>query len=125
VVLDGSALLALLLDEIGADTVRACLPGSVMSAPTYSEVVIKLQRMDMSTSDILEALQGDLSIHVIPFDAEQAHMAAILYPQFKDHALSFSDRATLALALSKGWAVLSGDPKWSRMELPIPLLYIR
>ena len=125
VVLDSSALLALLLDELGADAVRAALPGSVISAPTFSEVVTKLQRMDMPTADILEALQTDLSLQIIPFDTEQAQMAAILFPQLKEHQLSFSDRSTLALALSRGWPVLSGDPKWTKLELPIPLKYIR
>ena len=79
VVLDASALLALLNGEDGARLVATELPGSVISAVNYSEVVGKLADAGMPETRIRNALEG-LHLEIVPFDYEQALEAGLLRP---------------------------------------------
>ena len=70
VVLDASALLALLNQEVEGEKVAAVLPDACMSAVNVSEVVAKLTDKGLSESEITEIFKA-LSLSVIPFDEEQ------------------------------------------------------
>ena len=76
-VLDASALLALLQNEPGADAVAAVLPSGVMSAVNLSEVVGKLVDHGMPADAIRNALDG-LPIDVHAFDHAAAYEAGEL-----------------------------------------------
>ena len=79
VVLDASALLALLNAEPGADVVREAVSDAAISAVNFSEVVAKLAEGGMPGEAIAEALDG-LELNVLPFDADQALAAGLLRP---------------------------------------------
>lgn len=125
VVLDASAVLALLLQERGGEIVATEMGRAVLSAVTVVEVVTKLVRLGMPAAEARAVLESDLPCPVVAFDAEQAFIAASLWPQAKAHNLSLGDRACLALAVSESLPVLTADSKWSGVRVPVEVRQIR
>jgi len=117
VVLDASALLALLHGERGADRVAAALPGAVLGAVNLSEVVAKLAERGMPANTIRVVLQG-LDLDVRTFDADLAYAAGELRRTTRAQGLSLGDRACLALAARLDAVVLTTDRSWSGAEVP-------
>jgi PIN domain nuclease of toxin-antitoxin system len=115
VVLDASALLALLGEESGADEVASHLPGAAISAVNLSEVVAKLAESGLSGEEIAGAV-GGLGLEVHPFDEPQAHAAGLLRPRTKSAGLGLGDRACLALAAGLGLPALTTDRSWSALR---------
>ncbi len=68
VVLDASALLALVNQEPGQDIVAELLPRSLVSAVNASELVAKLTDQGMPEGEVQEVLAA-LNLTVVPFDA--------------------------------------------------------
>lgn len=97
VVLDASALLALLNDEPGSAEVAKVLPDAAVSAVNFSEVVAKLAEAGVPVRAIWEALEG-LALEVVAFDQELAHVTGMLRPATKHLGLSLGDHACLSLA---------------------------
>jgi len=124
VVLDASALLAVLQDEPGADVVVQRLPTAVMSAVNYAEVLTSLCRHGRLTDRQLLDLHNILS-DVRPFDDVQALTAARLEPETRSAGLSLGDRACLALALSLEAAVLTADRVWTTLDVGVAIQSIR
>lgn len=124
VVLDASALLAVLNAEPGADVVRSALAGAVISAVNYSEVLKKTIERGGQIGEAAAIIHG-LSIAIIPFDEEQASASAALYPQAKPHGMSFADRACLALGVHRRFTVLTAERKMRLLTLPIKVKLIR
>ncbi len=124
VVLDASALLALLNGEPGADLVAAALPRAAISALNLSEVVAKLAEAGMPETAIREALQG-LQLDVVPFDVEQAYEAGLLRAATKGVGLSLGDRGCLGLALRLGLPALTADRRWEELSIGALVRVIR
>lgn len=124
VVLDASALLAVMNSEPGADIVRASLVGALMSAVNYSEVMKKTIERNVAV-DSLHALVKTASIDIIPFDTLLAEASAELYPLTKAHGMSFADRACLALGIHRKLIVLTAEKKMRIRNLPITVKLIR
>jgi PIN domain nuclease of toxin-antitoxin system len=124
VVLDASALLALLNSEPGADQVAAALSGATISAVNLSEVVAKLAEAEMSEEAIREAVQG-LPMEVVAFDQEQAYEAGLLRPPTRGAGLSLGDRACLALARRLALPSLTADRSWEGLGISITVQVIR
>jgi ribonuclease VapC len=99
VVLDASALLALLLDEKGAEaTARALDEGqAVVSAANLAEVVTRLALLGNAPRSIREAL-GPMKLRVIDVDEEMAYRAGLMAPEARSLGLSLGDRLCLATA---------------------------
>lgn len=124
VVLDASALLALLNAERGSEAVAATLPGAAISAVNLSEVVGKLAERAMPARLIRAALLG-LGLEIHPFDAEMAFTAGELRPKTSALGLSFADRACLALGLSVSRPVLTADRSWRSLRVGVKVTVIR
>ncbi len=124
VVLDASALLALLNAEPGADTVAAALPEAVIGAVNYAEVVSKLAEAGLSEAELRETLDG-LALDVRPFDRAQAHAAGLLRPATRARGLSLGDRACLALGRALQAPVLTTDSAWEGLDLGVEVRQIR
>ena len=124
IVLDASALLALLFREAGHDTVASFLAQSYLSTVNLSEV---LGRFARDGHDVQQARkQIDASpIKIIPFSAQQAAIAATLLPFTKPLGLSLADRACLALAIDRQAAVVTADRVWLELEIRIDVISIR
>lgn len=76
-VLDASALLCLLFEEKVAEQVAARLPGTMVSAVSYSEVIAKLVDRGMPADEIVP-LMADLDIELVPVDRAQAEASGLL-----------------------------------------------
>lgn len=124
VVLDASALLALLNEEPGAEEVEKTIPGAVIGAVNLSEVVAKLAEGGMPEAAIQAALAG-LELDIVPFDAPLAYRAGLLRVSTRSLGLSFGDRACLALGLQRGAPVLTTDRPWKELTLGVEIRAIR
>lgn len=122
IVLDASAMLALLREEAGTDAVERALDGSIMSCVNLSEV---LQKAEQHAVDV-EGLEHDLEalgVKLSPFDTPAARTAAELWGPAR--GLSFGDRACLALASSVGGVALTADRRWADAGVDVPVELIR
>ena len=123
VVLDASALLALLQDEPGGDRVLESLPGAFISSVNLSEVVAKLAELGMPEPDIRLALS--LGLEVVPFDEALAFSAGTLRTVTRSEGLSLGDRACLALALSRSLPAHTTDRAWRDIHIDVEVEVIR
>ncbi|HEV2702627.1 MAG TPA: type II toxin-antitoxin system VapC family toxin [Steroidobacteraceae bacterium] len=116
-VYDASALLAVAFAEPGADAVLELLsqPGGEVSAVNWSEVGAKLAERGLKTDDIARELSA-FGLDVIPFDEEQANIAASLRPATRPLGLSLGDRSCLALAQVRSARVVTADSNWKKLE---------
>jgi PIN domain nuclease of toxin-antitoxin system len=125
VVLDASALLALLNEEPGGDVVEeAVTSGATISAVNLAEVVTKLVEIGASQAEISDVLDP-LSLRVIPFDESLAYATGALRTVSRRFGLSLGDRACLALGLSLKATVLTSDRAWEKLGLPLQLRVVR
>jgi PIN domain nuclease of toxin-antitoxin system len=124
VVLDASALLAVLRAEPGTEQVEAHLGDASIGAVNLSEVVAKLAEDGVPETQIRQAI-ARLELEVRAFDEEQAYAASMLHKTTRGFGLSFGDRACLALADSLNALVLTADRSWSRLDLGIAIEVIR
>jgi ribonuclease VapC len=114
VVLDASALIALMDAEPGQEAVAAVLPGARMSAVNLAEVVSKLAERGMPATDAhADALA--LGIDVAPFDADLALDVGVLRPSSRAAGLSLGDRCCLALARRHRAAALTTEARWAQI----------
>lgn len=123
-VLDASALLALLNSEPGSRIVEESLSSAAVSAFNLSEVVSKLSERGMPEAEVRTALEG-LGLDVRPFDTAMAYSAGTLRPATRGLGLSLGDRACLALGLSLSAAVLTTDRSWKKLKIGVKIRAIR
>ena len=101
VVLDSSALLALIKGEKGAEEVEKLLGQIIMSTVNVSEVAAILADLSMTQEDCQFAIEPFLE-SIIQFDTNQAYEAALLKHETKHKGLSFGDRACITLGIILG-----------------------
>lgn len=124
IVLDASALIALLYGEPGADAVRTALPSSCMSTVNLAEVYSRFTRDGVDIGPIRSRVRN-LPIAWEPLSIEQAEIAADLLPETKRLGLSLGDRCCLALAMLRQLPVLTADRAWAGLDLGITVQLIR
>lgn len=125
VVLDASALLALINNEKGADKVEPLLGNIVMSSVNVSEVAGKLYDVFGENNEEQCKLSIEPFINsIIDFDKSQCYMAALLKNKTKHKGLSLGDRACLAVALQLELPVYTADKIWTELDIPNLKLHI-
>ena len=112
VVLDASAILAVLFREPGAELVERFYLHAIVSSVNLSEVAAKLCDRGMAAGDVAGFLSG-LDLDVRGFDETQALLAGSLREATRSQGLSIGDRACLALGITEGVAVVTTDRIWS------------
>ncbi len=124
VVLDASAILAVLHREKGCEKVVPHLEGGLVSAVNYAEVLKKAVERG---SELLTArmLLQNFAIVVVPFDSLQAAETARLWPHVRSLGLSFADRACLSLGILRSLPVLTADTRIREADLPVRIKLIR
>jgi ribonuclease VapC len=123
-VLDASALLAFLRKEPGADKVAAVLSGACMSAVNLEETLSKMIQYGKPLDAVSYQIER-LRIPVVPYDAEQAKMAASMWQSTRVAGLSLGDRACLSLALKFAVPALTTDKDWSKIDVGVRVERIR
>ena len=124
VVLDASALLALMNDEPGAITVGETLTEAVISAVNLAEVVSKLVDRGMPEAQIFDDL-GELDLSHVPFDVQQAYATGLLRTATRPRGLSLGDRACLSLAMQLASPVITADRVWTELDLGVEVRLAR
>jgi PIN domain nuclease of toxin-antitoxin system len=118
VVLDASAVLALLYREPGHDTVARLLDGAVISSVNWSETLASLTRRGLVDHMPVQALLA-LGVQVLPFGQIDAERAARLWPVGRAGGLSLGDRACLAVAQAHaGGTAVTADKAWAELDIP-------
>ncbi|HLN05303.1 MAG TPA: PIN domain-containing protein [Acidimicrobiales bacterium] len=114
ILLDASALIALLNDEAGADAVAEALAGDEggLSVVNLVEVLEYGVRTFAATpAEQLDYLRERVTI--VPVTEADAVTAAELYPVTRQPALSLADRLALATARRLGVQVLTAERAWA------------
>lgn len=124
VIIDTSAILAVIFEEEGADKVIPFLTSGGISTVNLSEVATVAVRKGAGLSDIQESLSR-LSLEVIQFDLDQAYHAASLERFARSHNLSLGDRACLATGITLNRPVLTADRSWATLSLAIEIRLVR
>ena len=125
IVLDASALLAVLNDEPGAEMLTlALLTGAVVSTVNLAEVHSKLVGHGIDRDDAWEAALSPVR-EVEVFTSEQAKIAGGLILRTRPLGLSLGDRACLALGITLKAPVYTADKDWKKLKLGIPIHAIR
>lgn len=122
VVLDASAVLALLQEEPGADEVESLLDTALMSSVNLSEVIQKAEQHSVNTEGLEYDLEA-LGLEFRDFDGAMARPTAKLWS--KGSGLSLGDRACLALAASERLPAVTADGRWSKLNLPVDVRVVR
>ena len=122
VVLDASAVLALLQGEPGADEVESLLDVALMSSVNLSEVIQKAEQHDVNTEGLEYDLEA-LGIEFRDYDVAMARPTAELWS--KGAGLSLGDRACLALAIAAKSPAVTADGRWAAVKLPVDVRIVR
>lgn len=127
-VLDTSAVLAVVFEEAGEAVVREALRSAspaLISAVNLAEAIGQLaRRRGWAAGDALEALLA-IGLEVAAFGAEQAAEVGRLETLLLRRGISLGDRACLALAGLRRLPVLTGDRAWATLGLPIEVRLLR
>ncbi len=125
VVLDASALLAILNEERGAERLTPeLLSAAVVSTVNLAEVQGKLVARGLDPDDAWEAALSPVS-EAVPFSAAQARIAGDLSAQTRALGLSLGDRACLALGLALDAPVYTADQSWKKLRAGVRIHVIR
>jgi PIN domain nuclease of toxin-antitoxin system len=125
VVLDSSALLALLNHEPGAEKLTPeLLNVAVCSTVNLAEVHSKLVSLGISESDAWTDATAPVS-EFVDFTSAHAQLAGDLVRQTRPFGLSLGDRACLALGMDLGVPVYTADRAWKKLHLPVQINFIR
>ena len=116
IVLDASALLALIQEEQGAEVIKPLLKFSVMSTVNIAESLTTLQRTGVSPQEAL-ILISDIIMTIVPFDLEQAGIVAELQSKVQHKGLSLGDRACIALGIKLQVPIYTADRVWVQLQL--------
>jgi PIN domain nuclease of toxin-antitoxin system len=122
VILDASALLAWLQNELGAVIVEEVLPESAISSLNWSEVLQKSLAHGIDITGLRQDLEA-LGLVILPFDRDSAEQAARLWSA--GSSLSLADRACLALGVQHGVPVLTADRLWTQASVGATVWLVR
>lgn len=124
VVLDASAVLALLLDEPGADVVADALSDAALGTVNLAEVLSKLSDLEADATLLPEQLSA-AGVRLEPVTQFDAHQVAALRRVDVERTLSLGDRCCLALGRRLNVPVLTADRAWSGLAADIAVRQIR
>ncbi|MFZ0478388.1 MAG: type II toxin-antitoxin system VapC family toxin [Terriglobales bacterium] len=125
IVLDASAMLALLNEEPGSEKLTPeMLNNSIGSTVNLAEVQTKLvsrgEAANEAWEDALSAIQES-----VPFTEEQAKIAGGLAAQTRSLGSSLGDRACLALGLVSKAPIYTTDRSWKDLNIGVRIHVIR
>ncbi len=120
IVLDASAVLAVVYDEPGAQVVAARFAGGLMSVVNLAETLSTIARNGGDA--VFAAAQLKLSgIEIAPVTESHAIDAAALRPLTMHLGLSLGDRLCLALARDRRLPVLTNERRWLEYDFGVPV----
>ena len=124
IVVDASALMALLLREPGSDVVAERISKSVISAVNLAEVLARMSRERISARTLVPKLTA-LGLAIVDFDQAQAVIAGEIREHARGQGVGLADCCCMALALHQAWPVLTADRLWAKLGFDIDVRLIR
>ena len=123
-VLDASAVTAVLRREPGYENVLPHLRGSLISSVNLAEVFC-VSRARGSQPEMDELAIPRMQLERVPFDDEQAKTVASIYPKTLGNSVGLADRVCMALGLLHGLPVLTGDHDWLQHDTGVEIRVFR
>ncbi len=125
VVLDASAMLALIQHERGEEKLTdEILDRAVASTVNLAEVQSKLVKKSNDPDKAWTAALSTVSSEV-PFTADHARIAGDLIATTEQYGLSLGDRSCLALAIALKAPVYTTEQLWRNLKVGVPIHVIR
>jgi ribonuclease VapC len=125
IVLDASALMALLNQEPGADRLSPdLLADAICSTVNLAEVQSKLVERGIRPDDAWSTALSPIR-ESVAFTDEHAKLSGSLIREIRPLGLSLGDRACLALALELKAPVYTADRSWKNLKLGVRIHVIR
>jgi ribonuclease VapC len=124
ILLDASALLALVLEEPGAERVAEVLDRAAIGAVNLAEVIEVAARRGLPAARAA-AWAEELALPVIAFAAPMARGAAELLAAHRARGLSLGDAACLATAAALGLPAMTADRLWAELGTGVEVRTIR
>ena len=124
VVVDASAVLAMLLLEKGGDKVADVIGRACISSVNLIEVLTKLIDKGQPASEARRTL-AMLQLDVEPVDEALALTAAAMRDRTRSFGLSLGDRVCLSLAQRLNAIAYTADREWKKIDLGIEVVSIR
>jgi PIN domain nuclease of toxin-antitoxin system len=124
IVLDTSALVALLRREPGHEVVASHWARACISAVNLSETLARMAREGIEARALKQQLD-DLGLAIIDFDAAQAVIAGDLRELARSHGVGLADCCCLALARHMVSPVLTADRAWESLGSGVQVKLIR
>jgi len=129
-VLDSHALLKLLLDEPGAETVSLLLEKASqrdqpvhMTEVNYAEVQYTVRRRDGDAA--WSAIANELRAAPIEFHPADRRLADLAADLKSRHRLSLADAFAAALAKERKTELITGDPEFKPLEKEIKINWLK
>lgn len=123
VILDASALLALLRGETGDETVARTLTTARISVINWAEVMDVALRESIDPDSVRSLLATGMK--VVPLTVSQAELAAGIRFNVRPTGVSLADCCCLALGLEHSLPVYTADSAWPDLELDVEIRLIR
>jgi ribonuclease VapC len=124
IVLDSSAILAVLLAEPGARNVVSSFPEGVLSAASLAEILSKAQQKGINSEDAYDRIVA-YGLRIVPVETQHARIAAKISLAPRELDLSLGDRLCIALALALKCELLTSDRGMLRLPVGIPIRSFR
>ncbi|MHB1699233.1 MAG: type II toxin-antitoxin system VapC family toxin [Acidobacteriaceae bacterium] len=128
IVLDASAVLAVLQQEKGDEQILAAIElageGIAISSVNFCEVVAKLVREGASPAEVARGV-AVFRPYVVDFTLPQSERAGELYRNTKSLGLSLGDRACLALAEATNATAWTTDRAWKKLRIDVKIELVR
>lgn len=117
-------MLALILEEPGAEAVEQVSEDAALSAVNWAEV---WQVADAAgvRSDELRSRVIAYGVSIVTFDLDDAEHAGDLHRETRAKGLSLADRACLALAARLGVPAVTADRAWVDLDVGVEIVCIR
>ena len=115
IVLDASALIAMLKQEPGGDRVAAIIGDTKITAINYAEVISHFCHAGMPTIEV-DAMLRPLPMVVVSADEKLARLAGHLRTMTSSAGLSLGDRFCVALAQLEKLPAWTFDRNWQAIS---------
>lgn len=125
IVLDASAILALLQREKGSEILQPLLTTAIASTINITEVLSILTRNKINSDEAISLL-SEMIPKILTFDMQHAKIASDLYLTTQNKGLSLGDRACIALGIDLSIPIYTADKIWAELNLPnVEIILIR
>ncbi len=115
ILLDASAVLAIIFNEPGAEKVVSSSPEFLISTVNYTEAGTSLVNKSYTAKESIKMLRA-LDLQLVPVEREIAEIAIALRGPTREFGLSLGDRIGIATAKHLDMPVFTADKGWHCMK---------